>query len=270
MKTEIELKVLKDEMILRGFTRKTMAAYLFRNCRFLRFIRKSPRLVTNADLKGFLLYLAEKGLNNNTLRLAVSSLKFYYVDVLNRRFKLVYPKRPKNLPIVLSKQEIEAMIASVSNKKHRLLLMILYSSGLRVSEVVKLRWTDIDFNRKTVFVRQGKGRKDRLTILSEKVVSELLSMPRNSRFLFYSGRNSEKHLSIRSAQMIMKKAAKKACIGKNIFCHALRSSFATHLIENGTNVSYVQKLLGHSRIQTTQGYLHVADRTVFSIKSPLD
>ena len=270
MKRQTELKVLKDDMVLRGFTRKTMAAYLFWNERFLRFIRKSPKIVTNADLKSFLLSLAERELNNNTLHLAVSALKFYYVNVLNRRFKLVYPKRPKNLPTVLTKGEIERMISLTNNRKHRILLMILYSSGLRVSELVKLKWQDIDFGRKVLLVRQGKGRKDRLTILSEKVVSELLPMPRNSGFLFYSGKNPEKHLSIRSAQMIIKAAAKKAGIEKNVFCHALRSSFATHLIEQGTDVSYVQKLLGHSRIQTTQGYLRVADKSLFAVKSPYD
>ena len=264
------LKILKTEMILRGFSRKTIKAYLFWNERFLLWIKKSPALIREDDLKAFLLDLNEKGLEPNTLHLAVSALRFYYITIMKRRFKLLHPKKPKLLPTVLSKNEALRMIDAVKNKKHRLLIMLLYSAGLRVSEVVGLRWCDIDFERKVVVVRKGKGNKGRATLLADKVIDELKLAFRKGKYIFYSERDYNKHISVRTAQQIVKHAAALAGIDKNIFCHALRSSFATHLIEQGADVSYVQKLLGHARIQTTQGYLRIADRAVFAVKSPLD
>lgn len=265
-----KLKTLNAEMILRGFSKRTISSYLYWNSEFLKWIKKDARAVSNSDINSYLLHLNSKNFEPNTLHLCVACLNFYYCIVLRRRFTLHYPKKPKLLPVVLSKEEILRMIQVTTNKKHRLLIEILYSSGLRVSEVVKLKWNDVDPERKVLFISQGKGRKDRYTLLSEKVISELRLFPRVSEYIFYSDINLKQHITIRTAQQILKSAGKKAKIKKNVFCHSLRSSFATHLTESGTDIHYIQKLLGHSDVKTTEGYLRVADKSVFSIKSPLD
>jgi len=190
-------------------------------------------------------------------------------DILREQHR---PRRDKRLPIVLSKEEIKKMFLTEKNIKHRLLLMMVYASGLRVGEVVKLKRHDIDISRKILNIKAGKGRKDRYTIISETVINALtdyFSRYEVNQWLF-SGYNPEKHLSIRSAQHIFEDALKKANIKKDATIHSLRHSFATHLLENGTDIRYIQELLGHSSIRTTERYTHVAKRRILSITSPLD
>jgi site-specific recombinase XerD len=158
------------------------------------------------------------------------------------------------------------------NPKHRLLLMLVYSSGLRVSEVVALKREHIDLSRKIIFVKEGKGRKDRSTLLSEKAarfIEEYYSFYNIEKWLF-PGQCPNRPLSIRSAQHIFDKAVRRACITKDISIHGLRHTFATHLLENGTDIRYIQSLLGHASLRTTERYTHVARRSLLNIKSPLD
>jgi site-specific recombinase XerD len=208
------------------------------------------------------------------MNLAISSIGFFYRNVLKNDclHEQRRPRQDKRLPSILAKQEIGQLFDAVKNPKHRLLLMLAYSSGLRVSEVVALKREQIDLTRKTVFVRGGKGRKDRYTMLSE-VASENL---REYYKLFaienwiFPGFPADCHLSIRSAQKIFDKALEKAGIEKNASIHSLRHSFATHLMETGTEVRYIQSLLGHASVKTTERYTHVAKRNVLRVQSPLD
>ncbi|MCK9379220.1 MAG: tyrosine-type recombinase/integrase, partial [Candidatus Moranbacteria bacterium] len=166
----------------------------------------------------------------------------------------------------------ERMLAKTNNPKHNFLISLMYSAGLRVSEAIKIRMHDFDLDRKMIMVRQGKGQKDRYTLLSEKLVPILkkqLALKKPGDYLF-TGTGGCGHLTPESAEKIIKKAASLACITKNISCHSLRHSFATHLLEAGTSIRYIQELLGHARLETTQIYTKVARNNLQNIKSPLD
>ena len=199
------------------------------------------------------------------MNLVVNAVKFYYTQVLGRKFfigvnKINRPKAEKKLPVVLSKQEIMKMISVCRNNKHKLVVQILYCSGLRVSELRNLRIDDIDYNRKYIFVRSGKGKKDRITIISQNVLGNIkkyLQEYKPIEYLF-EGYEGGGKISVRSLQKIVSNSAKAAGIKKNVTSHTLRHSFATHLLENGVNLRYVQSLLGHARLATTQIYTKVA------------
>jgi len=185
--------------------------------------------------------------------------------------KIKAPKLEKKLPTVLTKDEIKRLIAVHKNFKHQLLIKMLYSSGLRVSECVSLKINDLELDEKMGTVRSGKGRKDRLIILSDNLISDIRKYLNkrndNSPYLFPS---RDTHITARMAQKIVNEAAKKADIKKRVFCHALRSSFATHLLESGTDIRIIQELLGHANLQTTQRYTKVSTEQLKKIRSPLD
>ena len=210
----------------------------------------------------------------SAINLAISAFKFFFKNVLkndciSERHR---PREDERLPVVLSKDEITKILDMENNPKHRLLLMLAYSSGLRVSEVVSLKKEHIDLSRKAIYVQQGKGRKDRCTLLSEKAarfINEYLALHNIKTWLF-PGQNTSRHLSIRSAQYIFDKAIRHAKISKKVSIHSLRHAFATHLLENGTDIRYIQELLGHSSLRTTERYTHVARGSILRIQSPLD
>jgi site-specific recombinase XerD len=182
------------------------------------------------------------------------------------------PHQDKRLPSVLSEKEIRSLLECTRNPKHKLLLMLVYSSGLRVSEVVALKWADIDLDRKTVFVRSAKGRKDRYTILSERIARSIKDYYDNHGMngWLFPGVPANHHITIRSAQKIFAQALRNAKVQKSASIHSLRHAFATHLLENGTDIKYIQALLGHTSIKTTERYTHVARNAVLKIRSPLD
>lgn len=255
------------EMKIRGFSKRTIENYLYFNQKFLEFIQKSPRSVNNMDVRLYLESLVDKGLKNATLAAAYNALKFYYYDVLGRRFfkNIKRPKVGKTIPFVLSKEEIYSMINCTENPKHKFFIKVLYSSGLRVSECLKLRFKDID--KGIVFVKSGKGNKDRISIIA-KLSDEINAISTgNSNDYIFSGRNG--HLTVRSAQMILKKAAKRAKINKRVYPHCLRASFATHLIDQGEHLGDIKELLGHSSIRTTYGYIRPNPSRITGIRNPL-
>jgi integrase/recombinase XerD len=182
------------------------------------------------------------------------------------------PKRESKLPSVLTQNEVENVISSVKNPKHRMFLELLYSSGLRVSEAVSLKKSDIDFDQNIGIVRSGKGKKDRYFIispnLSDRLAKYLFTRNDENLYIFDSARGG--HITVKTAQEIVKKAAKKAKIPKNVTPHTLRHSFATHLLESGTDIRIIQRLLGHKRIDTTQIYTHISTANIKNIKNPLD
>ena len=205
---------------------------------------------------------------------ALSAFKFFYRQILNRDTarEQKRPRQDKRLPVVFSKAEIKKIFDSVLNPKHRLLLMTGFASGLRVSELVNLRRQNVDFSRKVIRVVAGKGRKDRETIMSETAYVALKYYYNRYRITdwIFPGADPSRHLSIRTAQQIFKNALKKASIDKKASIHSLRHTFATHLLESGTDITYIKELMGHGSIRTTERYTHVAKRKSLKITSPLD
>jgi site-specific recombinase XerD len=266
---------LETEMRSRKYSHHTRTAYVNYNKAICKWLQKQPEEVTGDDVKRYLAFLEEtKQQAAATLNYNLSAFKFFYRHVMKRdtAHEQKRPRQDKRLPVVLSKAEIKKMIDGERNTKHRLLLMIVYASGLRVSEAVRLKRQDIDISRKSLMIISGKGRKDRYTIMSQTVIETLAlyySQYEISGWLF-RGADPSRHLNIRSAQHIFKHALKKAGIEKNASIHSLRHSFATHLLESGTDISYIGELMGHSSIRTTARYTQVARRKTLKITSPLD
>lgn len=265
---------LERELRIRGFSQKTVKSYSLYNRLFLEFIKKSPKEVKNEDIRKYLEYLKNKNSANSTLNVAINALKFYYSQILKRRFffDVRHAKKSNYLPVVLSREEIKKMISVTVNQKHKFLISLMYAAGLRVSEAIKIKIHDIDLDRKMIRVYQGKGQKDRYTILAEKLLPTLrqqMKLKQPNDYLFI-GAGGDGHLTMMSAEKIVKKAARLAGIYKNVSCHTLRHSFATHLLEQGIDIRYIQELLGHKNLETTQIYTKVTSQNLKNIKSPLD
>jgi len=263
---------LKQEMKLRGFSPKTVKSYLNYITKCIKSTNKSPRSINGNDIRAYLELLKNKGDSNSTLNTAYSALKFYFETILRRKFFVTIPrcKSQKKLPEVFTQEEIRKILATIKNVKHKLMLGMIYASGLRVSEIVNLKVMDLSFQDKTLRIRQGKGNKDRVTILSEKIIPFLKIYVKKKNFnnyVFESVRGGK--LTERSVQKVFSQALKDSKIQKNAGCHSLRHSFATHLLENGTDIRYIQELLGHARLETTQIYTKVTNSAIRNIKSPL-
>jgi len=266
---------LHKELASRKYSYKTVKVYLYYNKDLLNFTGKKPSEVNDNDIKNCLLYLAEdKKLATSTLHQAINALEFYYGSMLKCKFlyEIRRPCRDRKLPIVLSKEEIEKIFLSVDNIKHKAILMLVYSAGLRVGEVVKLKPEDIDNKRMLIQIKGSKGRKDRHTVLSETALGVLRQYWRQykpNKWLFESAR-ARRYISTRTVEKILEYACEKANIRKHVSVHTLRHSFATHLLEGGTDLRYIQQLLGHAHSKTTEIYMHVSTKSIGKIKSPLD
>lgn len=266
-----------DQLLaIKGYSSSTKKAYKAHINRFKEHLNKELSTVTVNDIKNYMYYLINiKDDSKSYTSQAYSAIKLYFSYIESKRIEFKNfprPKAVKSLPKVLSEQDVAKILNSVTNQKHRTILYVVYSSGLRVSEVVNLKVSDIDSNRMTIFVKDSKGNKDRYTILAQEILNELrryfkLYGPKD--WLFSSTDESE-HLSVRSVQKIFKKACEKANIDKNVGIHSLRHSFATHLLEYGTDLRYIQELLGHSSAKTTQIYTHVTNKDIKKIVSPID
>ncbi len=215
--------------------------------------------------------LSHSNSSNSTMRGAYFALKFFHENVLSEKFNEEIPlaKRSLKLPIVLSKEETARMIESTKNLKHKLALTLLYYGGLRLSEVINLRWADIDFERALIHIKAAKGGKDRVVFLHEKIKNMLMAIKTNKDELLLISERGNKY-SKRTIQLIVKNAANKSGIKKKISPHALRHSFATHLLEAGADIRYIQQLLGHKNIQTTQIYTHVANKDIKRLANLLE
>ncbi|QTL97818.1 tyrosine-type recombinase/integrase [Iocasia frigidifontis] len=264
-------KVIK----LSGYSTHTYKNYLCHLKRFILYSEGKLISIRQRDIESYLLYLLEiRNCSHSYVNQAISAIKLFYKKVLNENqidINLTRPKKKKRLPKVLSLNEIKKVIQITHNLKHKTILVFIYSSGLRVSEVVKIKMNHIDIERKMLRVPQSKGKKDRYTILSDTALLYLRAY--RSKYKIYEwlfpGRG-EKHLSVRSVQKIFKKAVSKANIKKDVSVHSLRHSFATHLLENGTDIRYIQEFLGHKSTKTTEIYTHVSKAQYKKIKSPLD
>lgn len=259
-------------MTLGNYSQKTIKAYSGVYKDIYRKFKRPLRDITEDELKEYLYQKTKAGLASQTIALAANAINFLYVKLYKRLDfkKLSHPRKTHTLPTVLTKNEVERILEQTKNPKHRLMLGLAYGAGLRVSEMVNLRVRDIDTGELTVIVRQGKGKKDRLTVLSPRLVSglrEFLIGKNANQYVFESERGGK--LTTTTAQKIFQQCLKKSGIAKPATFHSLRHSFATHLLENGVDVRYVQELLGHSNIRTTQIYTHVTNPSLKNIKSPL-
>lgn len=269
------LEDLRRELLSRKYSYKTVKAYIYFNQDLLRFIEKNPDEINDSDIKDYLLHLAEeKRFATSTVNQAINALKFYYGTMLKRKFvyEVKRPRRDRKLPVVLSQEEVTKILSSVDNIKHKAILMLVYSAGLRVGEVVKLRVEDIDSKRMLIHIRGAKGRKDRYTMLSETALQTLRQywgQYKPEKWLF-EGARVGRHVSTRTVEKILEHACKKTDIKKEVSVHSLRHSFATHLLESGTDLRYIQELLGHAHSKTTEIYTHVSTKSIGKIKSPLD
>ncbi len=264
---------LERELRIRGFSDKTIKSYLLYNINFLKFVKKSPKSVTTENIKKYLDHLTRRGVSNTTLNLIINALKFYYKQILRRRLfgRIKRPKKEKHLPVVLSKNEIKEILSQINNVKHKLLLGLMYASGLRVSEVCRLKVKNLDFDNNILWVGAGKGAKDRQTLLP-KIISRILQKYLNKKNLndYVFASNQGGCLSERSIQKVFFRALKESGIKKQATCHSLRHSFATHLLEKGVDIRYIQELLGHKRLETTQIYTKVTANKLREISGPLD
>ena len=271
---------LRQKMIramqLREFAPKTQEAYVSAVSGLAKYCNKSPDKITQEEVENYLLHLRQElKRSSSTCNVVISGLRFFYEHTIKDesvKLKLPPRKKTKRLPEVLSREEAIRVIASPTNIKHRVILMTVYSAGLRVSELVGLRQKHIDSSRMVIRVEQGKGKKDRYTILSQRLLKELrvyYKAYRPENWLF-PAKNLIRHISISSVQKIYYTAKKKAGITKGKGIHALRHCFASHLLEAGYDVRRIQILMGHRSLSTTMAYLHVSSRGLGLVKSPFD
>lgn len=266
------LRRIKMEMELLGYSPKTARAYLGIIRDFYLTQKKPLPEVSEAEIKNYLHAKLERGLSSQTIALSANALNFLYTKIFRSAdyVKIRHPKKTQKLPVVLSRSEIAAILGQTKNIKHRSMIALAYGAGLRVSEVVNIRVADVDFAEKILHVKQSKGKKDRISVLPEKILADLqkLTIGKSPQdFLFESERGGR--LTAMTPQKVFRRCCEKAGIKKAASFHSLRHSFATHLLENGVDVRYVQELLGHSNIRTTQIYTKVTNPKLKNIKSPL-
>lgn len=262
----------ETELRIRNYSPKTIKTYLHYLREFFDFRSAQPAEGNESAVKLFLLALERKGTSAETRNLCLSAVKFYFhnVERYQGKFDIQTAKRNHSLPVVLSREEIKRMLEVTKNTKHRLMLGLAYGAGLRVSEVVAVKVQDIDVAEMIIHIKQAKGKKDRISVLSGKLLDDLRLMMAGkpgSDFAFPSEWGGK--LSTRTAQKIFEHALARANINKPATFHSLRHSFATHLLENGVDIRYVQVLLGHNNIRTTQRYTQVTNPMLKSIRSPL-
>ena len=264
------LSNLETEIKISKLSPYTLRNYLSFNKKLLEHLKKEPINIDSQDIKNFLANKMNDKSSSSTI-LFLSSIKFAYISLLQKdpTSGIKRPKNEKKLPTILTKSEVKKLISTSSSIKSKLIMELLYSSGLRVSELVKLKPYDFDFNENIGWVREGKGKKDRMFIVSKKLLNKLEKFIKKNNGWNYLFSKIDP-LTTRNIQKIVKINSKKAEINKNIHPHTLRHSFATHLLEDGIDIRKIQVLLGHSSLTTTQMYTHVSNRELKKINNPLD
>ena len=265
-KLEVELKISKN-------SNYTLRNYLECNKQLFKFTKKAPEDITEDDVKKYIATnLSDK--SASSIIVFLSAIRYAYSSILKKdiTISIKRPKKEKRLPVVLTKNETKKILNSLQNKKSKLMISLMYACGFRVSELVNLKIDNFDFYEKIGHVRQGKGKKDRIfniPLFLEKDLKEYAEKQKKQgqEYLFSGSKGA---LSSRNIQKIVSKAANKAGIKKPVHCHTLRHSFATHLLEAGTDIRKIQELLGHSDLSTTQIYTHISTEELKKIKSPID
>lgn len=272
MDIQSELSKTERELQIRNYSPSTAKSYLYGIKEYFAFVGNAPLLPDTERVKAFLMALKQRGCSAQTAILMLNAVKFYARAVAHApaSIDVRVPKRGSRLPVVLSRDDIRRILEATTNRKHRLLLALSYGAGLRVSEAVGLKVQDVRLGELVLHLKEAKGRKDRVTVIPEKLVPELrifIAGKDGDEYVFASERGGE--LTTRTAQKVFEKSLAKAGLKSNATFHSLRHSFATHLIENGVDIRYVQELLGHHNIRTTQRYTHVTNPMLKNIKSPL-
>lgn len=278
-KNEFNDKAVEDYrafMRLKAYSFKTQKLYINHLLRFISFVNKDLNKVDNDDIKSYLLLLLERENHSKSfIDQVVSMIKLLYKEILPTAaitINIPRPKKDNRLPSVLSQNEVIQILQGTKNEKHKTILFLVYSAGLRVGEVVRLKAEDIDGNRMLIRVNKGKGAKDRYTLLSQIALEQLrryYKLYKPETWLFEGGKEDD-HITERTVQRIFEACCKKAKINKDVSVHTLRHSFATHLLESGVDLRYIQELLGHASTKTTEIYTHVTQKNISEILSPLD
>ena len=273
--TPLRQRMIED-MKLRNFAPRTIQSYVTRVARFARHFGRSPDALGRDEVRSYLIHLVEdKHVCWSIYNQTVAGLRFLYEVTLGREgvmVRIACPKQPKKLPVVLSLEEVTRLFAAITGLKHRAILMTTYAAGLRISEVVSLRVDDIDSQRMVIRVRQAKGHRDRYVMLSPRLLAllrEYWKVARPTEWLF-PGEISGRPLNTSTVYRVCVQAARDAGLGKHVTVHTLRHSFATHLLEAGTDIRTIQVLLGHRNLKTTAVYTHVSPMAVETTRSPLD
>ena len=266
----------KEQLILKRYSQNTTKTYSSCFLKFMVFFEnKSIDLLTKKEIKTFLLYLIqERKVSSSTQNQYINAIKFYYEKVLKQSkidIAIERPRKQNHLPKIISELEVLQLLRTTQNLKHKAITSLLYAAGLRISEVINLTESNLDFINHTILIEQSKGFKDRVSILgmaTAVVLKKYLKIYQPKNYLF-EGQFGGKY-SPRSINKFLKQNAKKAGISANISAHMLRHSFATHLLDNGTDIRFIQELLGHNSTKTTQRYTHVSQRKLKQIESPID
>ena len=263
-------------MRIRNYSPRSINTYVSVISHLAQHFNTSPEQLTVDQIKDYLQYkIKNRSCSVSLVNQTISALKILYQDILGMQWedlKIKRPRKEKKLPVILSRQEVDAVISQIRNPKHKAMLAVVYSAGLRRHELVSLKVSDIDSARMFIRVNQGKGKKDRETLLAQntlKLLRQYYILYKPSGLLF-EGRPEGTPISFTSLSNILKKALKKAGINKKATIHSLRHSFATHLLEQGTNIKIIQRLLGHHSIRTTMVYLQVASIDPKAVSSPFD
>jgi site-specific recombinase XerD len=270
-------KQMEADMVVRGLAYRTREAYVESVAKLAKFYGRRPDQISESEVQRYLLHLLqERKLAHSSCNVVCSAMQFFYRVTLKRReaeFCLPRPKVPSKLPQILSREQVAALIEKTTNLKHRALLMTTYAGGLRLLEVCHLKVSDIDSERMTIRIEQSKGAKDRYTLLSARLLTELRRywlVQRPTRWLFPSARIAEQPIHPKTAQRIFYAAKDRAGITKDCGIHGLRHAFATHLLEAGVGVHTIQRLMGHGSLSTTARYFHLAQKHLSGTPSPLD
>jgi integrase/recombinase XerD len=276
---QLALDIFIRTLQLKAYSNSTIKTYRNEFMQLLQLLKKKPvNTLTTEDIKRYMVFaMQHQGINENTAHSRLNALKFYFEQVLKREkffWEIPRPKKPLLLPKLLNETELRKLFNALVNKKHKAMLFTTYSAGLRVSELVNLKITDIDSKRMQIFIHRAKGKKDRYVNLSPVLVDILRSYiktykPKPELYLFESD-YSQTAYPTRTVQQIFSNAKQKAGISKMVGINSLRHSFATHLLDKGTDIRYIKELLGHFNIKTTERYLHVSKQQLVNIVSPLD
>ena len=272
-------KRMLEELQRRNYSSETIRAYLFAVKDFATYFGKRPDLLRQEHLRQYQLHLLnDRKLTVDTIIGRIAALRFFFVKVLRRPYRdidLVYPKRPERLPVILSEEEVARLIESAATSYHRVILTTLYGAGLRREELCRLKVTDVDSQRMVLHVRQGKGHKDRDVTLSPKLLEVLRDYwkwrkPKTYLFPSYHSKRRERPISSKTVYYAVCEAARRAGIKKKVYPHLLRHSWATHLLERGTDLKTIQMLLGHFDLEATTIYLHLSQRHMQGVNNPIE
>lgn len=268
-------KKMENFMIANGYSEKSVKIYTSCVRTFAYHFMKSPLIISKEQIFDFFLYLRSQKRSDSTIHIYYEALKFFYsmVDMKDRMPYIRIGRVVNKIPYVPSQIDVIKLINSCNSLKFKTIFMLIYSAGLRISEAAKLKLSDIDFEKKVIYIRNSKNKKSRYTILADSLVKTLrmyLEVYKPLDYIFYKKADISDHISLSHIQKTFSNLVLKAGMNEDIHIHTLRHCFATHLLENGTSLFYIMNLLGHSNIQTTMIYLHMQDLSRLLIKSPLD